>query len=83
VTDIDCPRAKTWMTPCVARDGRTAVADDGMCVGCNVDPGLLLVQLGDRWLGAAVYDVLPLTAADAADALTVEVAAYIASKGDG
>jgi hypothetical protein len=32
--EIDCPRAKSWMTPCMARDGHTALADDGRCVGC-------------------------------------------------
>lgn len=31
---IGCPRAKSDMTPCVARDGRLAT-DDGECVGCN------------------------------------------------
>jgi hypothetical protein len=31
---IDCPRAMSWMTPCMARDGHTALADDGRCVGC-------------------------------------------------
>lgn len=34
VTEIDCPRAKSWMTPCIARDGNVALADDGRCVGC-------------------------------------------------
>jgi hypothetical protein len=32
--EIDCPRAKTWMTPCIVRDGHLALADDGRCVGC-------------------------------------------------
>lgn len=31
---IDCPRAKSQWTPCMARDGHTALADDGRCVGC-------------------------------------------------
>lgn len=35
-TYIDCPRAKSWMTPCIARDGHLAVADDGKCVGCRL-----------------------------------------------
>lgn len=30
-----CSRARTPMTPCVERDGATAVADDGACVGCG------------------------------------------------
>lgn len=33
-TYIDCPRAKSEMTPCMARDGHLALADDGRCVGC-------------------------------------------------
>lgn len=36
--EIDCPRAKSWMTPCMARDGHVALADDGRCVGCSVYP---------------------------------------------
>ena len=32
--EIDCPRATSWMTPCIARDGHVALADDGRCVGC-------------------------------------------------
>lgn len=36
-TKIDCPRAKSSMTPCMARDGHTALADDGRCVGCPID----------------------------------------------
>jgi hypothetical protein len=77
-TYIDCPRARTPMTPCVARDGRLAVADAGECVGCGADPTLLLVELGDRWPGATVYAVMgPLDADTAAEALTVEVRAYV------
>lgn len=39
---VECPREKSFMTPCVARDGRTALADDGDCVGCGKDPRILL-----------------------------------------
>lgn len=42
---IGCPRAKTDMTPCVARDGGLAADDDGMCVGCRADPAELLTAL--------------------------------------
>jgi hypothetical protein len=42
---IGCPRAKSDMTPCVARDGRLACADDGACVGCGADPAVLLTDL--------------------------------------
>ena len=42
---VGCPRAKTDMTPCVARDLRTAAADDGTCVGCGYHPADLLTEL--------------------------------------
>jgi hypothetical protein len=42
---IGCPRAKSAMTPCVARDGDIAVADDGGCVGCGAQPADLLREL--------------------------------------
>jgi hypothetical protein len=32
---LDCPRAKSDMTPCVARDGCLAMYDNGDCLGCN------------------------------------------------
>lgn len=34
---VDCPRARSQMTPCMARDGHVALADDGRCVGCPND----------------------------------------------
>lgn len=42
---VGCPRAKTDMTPCVARDGETALTDDARCVGCNARPTELLFEL--------------------------------------
>lgn len=42
---VGCPRANSDMTPCVARDGATACADDGVCVGCGEHPAALLVEL--------------------------------------
>jgi hypothetical protein len=42
---VGCPRAKTDMTPCVARDGRLACADNGVCVGCGEHPADLLLAL--------------------------------------
>ncbi len=42
---VGCPRANSDMTPCVARDGSTACADDGRCVGCNEHPADLLTAL--------------------------------------
>lgn len=32
---VGCPRARTDMTPCIARDGHLALADDDGCVGCG------------------------------------------------
>jgi hypothetical protein len=43
---VGCPRAKTDMTPCVARDGETASYDtSGHCVGCDQHPANLLRDL--------------------------------------
>ena len=35
--DLQCPREKTSMTPCIARDGGSACSDDGHCVGCGAN----------------------------------------------
>lgn len=32
---VGCPRARSDMTPCIARDGHLALADDYLCVGCG------------------------------------------------
>jgi hypothetical protein len=45
VTFIDCPRAQSEWTPCAARDGSCACADDGACVGCGAHPADLLRDL--------------------------------------
>jgi hypothetical protein len=42
---IGCPRSKSDMTPCVARDGQLAQADDGVCVGCGENAAELLKHL--------------------------------------
>lgn len=42
---VGCPRAKSDMTPCVARDGHLAVADNGVCVGCGYLPANLFKEL--------------------------------------
>lgn len=42
---VGCPRARSDMTPCAARDGRTACADDCSCVGCGLHPADLLTDL--------------------------------------
>ena len=72
---IDCPRAKTWMTPCVARDGGLVVADDGRCVGCNERPTVILADLRERF--PAACDTIPADQSEAADVLTDAVARYI------
>ena len=46
--DIRCPRESSFMTPCVARDGSSAVADDGVCVGCGADPVTLVTEVSGR-----------------------------------
>jgi len=38
---VGCPRAKSDMTPCAARDGNLALGG-GTCVGCGADPATLL-----------------------------------------
>lgn len=42
---VGCPRARSDMTPCIARDGRLAIYDDGDCVGCGVNAWEALVAL--------------------------------------
>jgi hypothetical protein len=49
-TYIDCPRAKSDMTPCVARDGKLALTDDGLCVGCLQHPAELLKDLVPKYI---------------------------------
>jgi hypothetical protein len=68
---VGCPRAKTDMTPCIARDGALALADDQRCVGCNGDARDLLTQLRHSAKG---YTGAPVTiAAHAADKLAALV----------
>lgn len=33
--ELVCPREKSSMTPCIARDGDLAMLDDKTCVGCG------------------------------------------------
>jgi hypothetical protein len=45
---VGCPRARTNMTPCIARDGSVALADDPVdCVGCGARAADLLTELGE------------------------------------
>lgn len=55
---VGCPRARTDMTPCVARDGHTAMADAGDCVGCWQYPTDLLTELRHE---ASGYTGSPVT----------------------
>lgn len=50
MSNIDCPRAKSDMTPCVARDGKIACADNGVCVGCGEHPADLLSDLVPKYV---------------------------------
>jgi hypothetical protein len=40
--DLVCPREKSFMTPCVARDGDCAMTNNECCVGCNVSVAELI-----------------------------------------
>ena len=42
---VGCPRAKTDMTPCAARDGSLATDSNGDCVGCGDHAANLLKKL--------------------------------------
>jgi hypothetical protein len=55
---VGCPFAKSDMTPCIARDGRIALAGDppDVCVGCAHDPGFLLIDLASEYGPAREHD---------------------------
>lgn len=42
---VGCPRAKSDMTPCAARDGACACCENGECVGCGKSAAELLKAL--------------------------------------
>ena len=48
---VGCPRAKSDMTPCIARDGHTALSDPplSVCVGCGSFPDRLLAELEEAY----------------------------------
>jgi hypothetical protein len=56
---VGCPRARTDMTPCVARDGALAVDDTRakkpVCVGCGAGPRALLLELSEVYEPARRY----------------------------
>ena len=71
---VGCPRAKSDMTPCIARDGSVALADDRRCVGCNADPLTLLKDLRHEVTGKSASPVtIPDHAADKLRDLVLEV----------
>lgn len=56
---IDCPRAKSDMTPCAARDGNLAIVDDScLCVGCEKNVADLFRELVSRYVERAGSRVL-------------------------
>lgn len=70
---VGCPRAKSDMTPCIARDGATALAErTGLfpsedCVGCLHGPNKLLRKLLDAT--GRIHDKVPGDRHQAADHL--------------
>jgi len=44
-----CPREKTDMTPCVARDGDCAMTTDECCVGCGMSVTVLIQEENERF----------------------------------
>ena len=74
---IDCPHAKSSMTPCIARDGALALADDPQeCVGCGNAPQVLLEELAHRYQPAVEATYEP-SATHQAYALQRLVAEYV------
>lgn len=80
--EIDCPRARSSMTPCVVRDGALACSgqtpgkgyETVVCVGCGASPRQLLLDLSQEYEPARRYRQThdPLKCADALMRLTVE-----------
>jgi hypothetical protein len=67
---VDCPRATSLMTPCVARDGDRVLNHLGQCVHCGEHPANLLAKLAREYVdlrvqlepGAALEQVLQIAA---------------------
>lgn len=80
MTKIDCPRARTWMTPCIARDGALALDEDldGTCIGCGIRPRAALVELAER---AGPVEAPPRASARTlAELLRRQVSSYMTSR---
>lgn len=73
---IFCPRARSDWTPCIARDGALALADDGVCVGCGHQPSELLKDLALRHEPARRY-LQTRSPEKLADRLREQVAEYV------
>jgi hypothetical protein len=56
---VGCPRAQSDMTPCIARDGHTALHDKFGCVYCDEKPGALLKELAEAGVADAVEFLKP------------------------
>lgn len=78
-SQVQCPRERSFMTPCIARDGALALADDNTCVGCGIEPVEALADLADRYPPARSSLKHP---ARIADRLATHVRAYITRKDD-
>jgi len=67
---VGCPRAKSDMTPCAARDGRLACSDEpeALCVGCGASPSAALGALQSA-LGREITSPNSATRSAAADEL--------------
>lgn len=71
---IGCPRATSDMTPCIARDGAVALADDARCVDCGINPSGALHELRRAVTGKSPSPVtIPDHAADKLRDLVREV----------
>ena len=46
---VGCPRARSDMSPCVARDGRRALDADEVCVHCASSPEDLADELAEAY----------------------------------
>jgi hypothetical protein len=69
---IGCPRAKSDMTPCIARDGKLALDDLGECVGCGERPSKLLLEIIED---ATAYNGSPSKQADKLKEIVYDISA--------
>lgn len=84
MSQINCPHAKTYMTPCIARDGLVALADEdrkhaAVCVGCGNSPRILLKNLAERYEPARRF-LQTKDPAACAERLKEQVAGYVETR---